>query len=354
MPLRRRGERALRLLGIDEGGIGLAASLSLVGLTASLVLVFGLLVGGPAAQNVNFGLGVAKGCQTVTAVGGPIKCAGFIQNQDRQSNTYTLLRLGDPTPPPPNHTDTLILMQDSPEFTPDVPSVGLIFFSAANGGGAVTCSPGDTTSPGPDSGTPVNPWTGATSCTLPGDGLATSGLNIHNSGAGVETVLFNHGTATHTDLLNGTANDQFFGNVRNTCNKTPGAGCDSNTLNEGNFSASTTVVDANVSITPNKTNEVGNQHQFTIKVEATTNGVTTPGQPNGVPIFNITPSVDPTPNAQQTSDCATPTITGLPTDPNHGVVTATCTLTINNSQVGLFTANADAVVTIGNPPDAGT
>src|SRR5262245_24629454 len=189
----------------------LGVFLGLVGGSVSLVLVLSLFVGSTAAQPINFGLGVAKGCQTVTAVGDPIKCAGFIQNQDRVSNTYTLLRLGDRKPPPPNTTDTLILMAHSPEFPPDTPSVGLIFFDAANGGGSVTCSPGDTTNPGPDSGTVANPWTGATSCTLPGDGLPTVGLNIHNSGAAVETVLFNHGTATHADLLAGTANDQFFG-----------------------------------------------------------------------------------------------------------------------------------------------
>ncbi len=92
-------------------------------------------------------------------------------------------------------------------------------------------------------------------------------------------------------------------------------------------------VDANITITPQvATNLVGNSHVFTITVTAI------PGSVTPVQFTSITPSFVGTPPGTQSNTCATPNITGN---------VATCTLTINSTTPGTFTAHAAAVVTIG-------
>src|SRR5438309_6314112 len=83
-------------------------------------------------------------------------------------------------------------------------------------------------------------------------------------------------------------------------------------------------VDANIQITPNGTNEVGTAHTFTITVHALPDST-------GTPTFGtITPSVSPAPTSQSDT-CGSPTVVDA--------TTRTCTLTINSSTAGTFTAN---------------
>ena len=159
----------MRRLRVLRGWKRFGTAFVLVAVGASFALMLG---GGAGATDPNFGVGVSKGCVGVTAVGDPIRCVGFIQNQDRKSNTYSLVQLKDQRPAT-NPTSTLIIMQHSPEFATNVPNtVGLIFFAAHDGGGNVTCSPGQgvndpPNTPSPSAGTAANPWVGATSCSLP-------------------------------------------------------------------------------------------------------------------------------------------------------------------------------------------
>ena len=92
-------------------------------------------------------------------------------------------------------------------------------------------------------------------------------------------------------------------------------------------------VDANIAITPLlATNLVGNAHTFTITATAI------PGTATPVVFTSITPSFVGTPPGTQSNTCATPTVVAN---------VATCTLTINSTSTGTFTAHAAAVVTIG-------
>ncbi|TMB95531.1 MAG: hypothetical protein E6J42_10390 [Chloroflexi bacterium] len=100
----------------------------------------------------------------------------------------------------------------------------------------------------------------------------------------------------------------------------------------GNTGATKKYVDANIKVTPNDINEVGNPHTFTVEVNALVDA--TGLVPSG---FAITPSVSPTPDTTNTNTCATPTVSA------NGL-TATCTITINNSQPGVFEADASATV----------
>src|SRR5262249_36052883 len=86
-------------------------------------------------------------------------------------------------------------------------------------------------------------------------------------------------------------------------------------------------VDLSTSITPDKSNEVGQQHVFNVTV-------TSIGGPITAAV--ITTSVAPPPGTQSTT-CGAPA--------GVGTSTVTCTLTINNPTAGLFTANADVVAT---------
>ncbi len=90
-------------------------------------------------------------------------------------------------------------------------------------------------------------------------------------------------------------------------------------------------VDASITIGPDGVNPLNQPHTFTVKVTPITSGAAP------VTFDSITVAVTPAPSSQ-TDTCATPDISG-------GV--ATCTLTINSSAAGVFTANATAVVSIG-------
>jgi hypothetical protein len=90
-------------------------------------------------------------------------------------------------------------------------------------------------------------------------------------------------------------------------------------------------VNASVAITPDGLNKVGDQHIFTV-----TASVIPPGL-NTVSFDSIVPSVTPAPSSQS-STCATPQIVNQ---------VATCTVTINSTSTGVFTANATAHMTIG-------
>ncbi|HEY6379468.1 MAG TPA: hypothetical protein VI316_09845 [Candidatus Dormibacteraeota bacterium] len=93
------------------------------------------------------------------------------------------------------------------------------------------------------------------------------------------------------------------------------------------------VSDSAIKITPTSaTNQVGQQHVFTVTVTAT------PFAANLPVVFGaITTSVTPTPNKTNTTTCTTPAISGD---------VATCTITINSSVAGTFTANAGVALTI--------
>jgi hypothetical protein len=90
-------------------------------------------------------------------------------------------------------------------------------------------------------------------------------------------------------------------------------------------------VDAFITIGPDGVNPLNQPHTFTVTVTPITSGAAP------VTFDSITVAVTPAPSSQ-TDTCATPEVSG-------GV--ATCTLTINSSAAGVFTANATAVVSIG-------
>ena len=90
-------------------------------------------------------------------------------------------------------------------------------------------------------------------------------------------------------------------------------------------------VDAFITIGPDGVNPLNQPHTFTVKVTPIPSGAAP------VTFDSITVAVTPAPSSQ-TDTCATPDISG-------GV--ATCTLTINSSSAGVFTANATAVVSMG-------
>jgi hypothetical protein len=91
-------------------------------------------------------------------------------------------------------------------------------------------------------------------------------------------------------------------------------------------------VSATIDITPDGVNEVGDPHTFDITVTGTSSGAE-------ITFGAVTTSVTPDPDEKaDTCSPADRTVDG-------GVLT--CTLTINNDTAGVFTANVDAVVTIG-------
>ena len=94
-----------------------------------------------------------------------------------------------------------------------------------------------------------------------------------------------------------------------------------------------TWVSAGISIDPDSaTNAVGDAHTFTVTVSADPSG--------GLPNFGaITAAVNPVPNSQYDSTCGSPE----PVD----TYTRSCTITINSSAPGVFTASASAEVEIG-------
>lgn len=89
-------------------------------------------------------------------------------------------------------------------------------------------------------------------------------------------------------------------------------------------------IDASVSIGPSAVNPLNEPHTFDVVVTAIPSGAAP------VSFDSVTTSVSPDPSSIA-STCATPVVDGN---------TATCTLTINSSSVGLFTANATAEVSV--------
>lgn len=95
-------------------------------------------------------------------------------------------------------------------------------------------------------------------------------------------------------------------------------------------------VAAGISITPVAVNEVGQAHRFAITVTAESSGSDIVFGPVGT-------SVSPTTTSSHDCGSAAPV-----SDPeNPAVKTLSCTLTINSSVAGVFTANASDTVTIG-------
>src|SRR5262249_43906671 len=91
------------------------------------------------------------------------------------------------------------------------------------------------------------------------------------------------------------------------------------------------VTDATIAIAPDKTNEVGTAHTFTVTFHSTTGD-------NITAVNNIVITVTPAPGTGP-SPCAP--LVGL------GTPTVTCTTTINSTTAGLFTAHAAADIVMG-------
>lgn len=96
-----------------------------------------------------------------------------------------------------------------------------------------------------------------------------------------------------------------------------------------------TWVDGLISITETAVNPVGAPHTFDIEARL----VAPPG--TGTPTFTITPSVSPAPDSLVTDCASSPTLEA--TDTGYK---ATCTVTINNNETGLFTANASVSISV--------
>jgi hypothetical protein len=90
-------------------------------------------------------------------------------------------------------------------------------------------------------------------------------------------------------------------------------------------------VDGFITIGPSAVNPLNQPHTFTVTVTAIPSG--------GAPVHfdSITVAVNPAPSSQSDT-CAAPQVNGN---------TATCTVTINSSVAGVFTANATAVISAG-------
>ena len=88
-----------------------------------------------------------------------------------------------------------------------------------------------------------------------------------------------------------------------------------------------------ISITPDGLNPVGTAHTFTVTVDASF------GIENTESLV-ITPTVEPTPESM-VDTCDTPVLTAK---------TATCTVTINSSVAGTFTATAEALIDFQGQP----
>jgi hypothetical protein len=155
------------------------------------------------------------------------------------------------------------------------------------------------------------PSSSSTTCNAPtiNGNVATCTVTIDSDSAGVFTA-----TATAHLVVNGFA----------TSVTTDGT-------NGSSGPAVKTYVDASIAITPTAVNEVDHSHTFTVTVTAL------PADSPKATFTSIIPSVTPAPGSMS-STCAHPTVSGN---------TATCTVTIDSSTAGLFTADAAAVVSIG-------
>lgn len=147
-------------------------------------------------------------------------------------------------------------------------------------------------------------------CTTAANGQCT--VNLTSSAPGVSSV----NASVTVDVLG------------ETITRTTGTAL--NTTAGGSGALTKRWIDGSISITPSAVNPVGAEHVFTITATAVPSGA-------GSPSFVISPSVTPAPDSISTT-CATPTVVGN---------TSTCTVTINNNDPGVFTANASVDITVG-------
>jgi hypothetical protein len=166
----------------------------------------------------------------------------------------------------------------------------------------------------------------------------TAGLTEDVSSCGSPTI--NGNTATCTLTINSNTAGTYVANATGTVTIGGTAVLQRTTAPDGSAAgpggsgpATKHYVDANISIGPNGINPVGQEHVFTIVVNAL------PGGASPVSFANITPTVQPQPGTMTTT-CASPVI-------SNGGLTATCTLTVDNSLANVFQANASADITMG-------
>lgn len=162
---------------------------------------------------------------------------------------------------------------------------------------------------------------GVNTCTTSG-GTGSCSVGLTSSSAGTTVV------AASTSVLVGPLT------VTRSTNGTAGPG--------GSGNASKIWADGYVKVTPSAVNRVNQSHAFTVEFGVTKGSGATVGTPT------ITPSVSPTPNGGVSSGCASPTSVG--TDVWQ------CTVTINSSVAGAFTAtaSASAVVSGSGTPSSAT
>jgi hypothetical protein len=91
---------------------------------------------------------------------------------------------------------------------------------------------------------------------------------------------------------------------------------------------------ANIQITPSAVNAVGTTHTFTVHVNATNAGVTSPAPDGTKPVVTLKDAANNTVTAA-TDTCASP-----------GTVNGVCTVTVNSTTAKVITAHATASVTI--------
>jgi hypothetical protein len=165
--------------------------------------------------------------------------------------------------------------------------------------------------------TPAPGSAGGTCPTLSGSGnTRTCTIVINNSSAGTFTA-----NASGTVTINGVTMSRDTDPATATTSGTGGSG-----------PAVKKYVDAAISIAASAVNEVGHPHTFTVTLTAL------PGNTGLSPsAFSVSTSVSPTPDSPLGGTC--PTLSGSGN-------TRTCTLIVNNSTAGTFTANASGTVTI--------
>ena len=147
-------------------------------------------------------------------------------------------------------------------------------------------------------------------------------------------VPFSGNTATCTITINSTTVQTYTANA--TAQLTIGTAVLTRSTGDGisgdSGPAVKNYVSGSISIAPSATNEVGHAHVFTVTVTQN------PGSATAAATANVTYSVTPTPGTIS-STCGT----SVPFVGN----TATCTITINSTTAGTFTANATATFTVG-------
>ena len=160
----------------------------------------------------------------------------------------------------------------------------------------------------------VGSFVGGNTCTTNAAGECN--LVVTSNAAGTTTV-----TATATVPFTGTSDETVTTNGQNG----------------SSGPATKRWVDAAIRVTPSAVNEVGNQHKFDIEV--------TPSQTAGTTVktISITPTITPAGFTPVSDTCANPTLASGK---------YTCSVTINSSSAGTFTANASTTIVYeGQPGD---